>query len=345
MVDSFVKHRIVHYLFSKIPTSQLSELTHTYLLIAHYHMINDCEVMHTKHLYSHKTIKQFTADIDYLLDNFKPIHLEDLLAFTKKGHTLPPKALLLTFDDGFQEMYDIVAPILIQKGIPATFFINSGFTDNNTLCYQHKASLIVDHLLHRNISKAEQNTVEILLSKNTINGKSTIDRILAIKYAQRHLVNEIADILNIDFIDYLHKHGPYLSTEQIYKLFDKGFTFGAHSIDHPLYRDLTLEEQIRQTIESVSFVKNTFKLNYGAFAFPHSDYGVSKEYFNRIKQSGILDISFGTAGMIEDCVPNHFQRFSLEKPLMPAQNIISYQYARRLWRIINRNNVVKRTEV
>jgi hypothetical protein len=134
------------------------------------------------------------------------------------------------------------------------------------------------------------------------------------------------------------KNKPYLTSKQIKNLILNGFTIGAHSIDHPLYANLTIEEQLRQTMESVQFVKNKFSLNYSVFAFPHSDYGVSKEYFTKINDCSVVDISFGTAGMIEDCVSNNFQRFSLEKPLIPAKNILALQYAKRLWRMAKHSN-------
>jgi peptidoglycan/xylan/chitin deacetylase (PgdA/CDA1 family) len=141
----------------------------------------------------------------------------------------------------------------------------------------------------------------------------------------------------------LSKNKPYLTTEQIKRLIDSGFTIGAHSIDHPLYANLTLEEQLHQTSESTIFVREKFNLNYSVFAFPHSDYGVSKKYYSQIKKSGLVDISFGTSGMIEDIIPNSFQRFSLEKPLLPAENIIALQYAKRLWRILKGNNKIIRS--
>ena len=43
---------------------------------------------------------------------------------------LDRRCLHLTFDDGFRELHDVVAPILLRKGIPATFFVNSAFIDN-----------------------------------------------------------------------------------------------------------------------------------------------------------------------------------------------------------------------
>lgn len=338
-----IKSRFANAL-TKVPFVIYDLISKNNLFIAYYHMVNDKEVLHIKHLYPHKTVKQFDVDLDYILKYFKPISLADLLANQKQGNPLPSQALHLTFDDGFREMHDIVAPILKQKGIPATFFINSSFTDNNELCYQHKASIIVEYLLHNNISKPVQKRIEALLPQNIKKDTTMSSHILAIKYARRTIVDNIAEILEMDFKNYLQKHQPYLTTEQIRKLIAEGFAIGAHSIDHPLYANLALEEQLRQTLESVSFVKNTFNLKYGAFAFPHSNLGVSKKYFDEIAKSHLVDISFGTAGMIDDCVSNSIQRFSLEKPLMPVKNIFSYQSAKRLWRIINRNNVIKRAD-
>lgn len=330
-------------MFSKIPLSILCKVAKPRIFIPYYHMVSDDQVLHIKHLYPHKCIKQFSDDIDYILKIFSPVSLSDILDHLHIRRTLPSKALHLTFDDGFREIYDIIAPILIKKGIPATFFINSSFTDNHHLCYEHKASLIVEYLLKHSITKHAQNRIELLLHPSIVKAASTSFRILAIKYDQKNLIDQIAEILEINFNHYLQKNQPYLTSRQIHQLIASGFTIGAHSIDHPLYGKLTMEEQISQTMASVGYVRNTFKLDYGAFAFPHSDYGVTKQYFSVIKNSGLVDVSFGTSGMIEDYTPNHFQRFSLENPLQPAQNIFTYQCVKRIWRTIKHNNKIIRT--
>jgi peptidoglycan/xylan/chitin deacetylase (PgdA/CDA1 family) len=285
---------------------------------------------------------QFTNDLDYISKHFNGHNLATLLEDTEQKNPRPGKILHLTFDDGFREMHDIVAPILLKKGIPATFFINSAFTDNRALCYQHKASLIVEYLSKNNPSHTIINEVDHLLPQNAYKNNPTTSRILAIEYSERTIVDKIADVLEIDTYAYLRNEQPYLTTVQIRNLIKQGFTIGAHSIDHPRYGDLTLDEQVRQTTESMRFVKETFNLDYGVFAFPHSDNGVSREYFRRIQETGLVDISFGTAGMIEECVPGHFQRFSLEKPALPAKKIFALQYAKRLWRMVRRKNKIVR---
>jgi peptidoglycan/xylan/chitin deacetylase (PgdA/CDA1 family) len=342
MMNNFLKHTISTILFSAIPLKKWLIFTKTDLLIAYYHMVGDYEVPHIKHLYPYKSVKSFIDDLEFLRSNFNPIQLRDLIDNIHSGTPLPRRAFLLTFDDGFREIHDIVAPILLRKGIPATFLVNSNFTDNLNLCFQHNASLIVEHLLKNEPSKTSISEIDRLLPKQLQPPIPITSRILAIKYSERMIINKIATVLEIDTNDYLQKEQPYLTNGQIRNLIKKGFAIGAHSIDHPLYADLTLDEQIRQTTESMRFVKETFHLDYGAFAFPHSDVGVSKEYFRRIASTNLVDISFGTSGIIEDSTPNHYQRFSLERPLLPAKNLISYQIARRLWRQIRQKHVIKR---
>jgi hypothetical protein len=95
-----------------------------------------------------------------------------------------------------------------------------------------------------------------------------------------------------------------------------------------------LNDQVYQTEESTRFVKERFSLNYGAFAFPYGDRRVSGKFFIQIYSSGLIDISFGTSGMMKDTFPSHIQRFSLEKPLMPARNIVALQFARTTYKLL-----------
>lgn len=335
------KQRIASYIFSKIPFSLLGEITRTPLIIPYFHMVSNDEVLHTKYLYPHKNIKQFKDDLDFLLKNFNPINLFDLIDFLKHGRSLPDMAFLLTFDDGFREMHDIVAPLLLEKGIPATFFINSDFTDNKSICYQHKASILADYFKGM-LSPAVLERIRAVFLKHELNMTDIKNGLLAINYQQKDIIDEIAQFVEIDFNDYLIRTGPYMTTDHIKELINNGFTIGAHSIDHPLYSFLSLEDQLYQTMESIKFIRERFRLDYGVFAFPHTDNGVSKKFFTEVYQSGLIDVTFGTGGMINDSVPRNIQRFSLESPLMPAKEIIALQFARKINRVMKRCNKIIR---
>ena len=45
------------------------------------------------------------------------------------GQPLPPRAIALTFDDGYRDNLEVGAPVLERLGLPATFFLVPGILD------------------------------------------------------------------------------------------------------------------------------------------------------------------------------------------------------------------------
>jgi peptidoglycan/xylan/chitin deacetylase (PgdA/CDA1 family) len=63
---------------------------------------------------------------------FNVLLLEDAVAALAQG-AVPERALAITFDDGYADNYTIALPILRQLGLPATFFIATGFLDGGRM--------------------------------------------------------------------------------------------------------------------------------------------------------------------------------------------------------------------
>jgi len=327
--------------FPTIPLFLLKKLLKKALILPYYHIVSDREVPHVKHLYSFRNTTQFRDDLDFFLKNYSPLSLADLLERLKNDNSAPETAFHLTFDDGFSEQYGVVAPTLKEKGIPATFFLVSDFLDNKKLFYRHKASILVENLKRANGSKSRHELARIL-SKYGVNSTDFESAILSVRYEQKGVLDEIAPLLNVDFAEYLTNSKPYLTSPQVSKLVEDGFTIGAHGVDHRMYTSLSLKDQLYQTRESVDVITKCFSLEYRAFAFPHLDSGVSRGYFDAIFSNGYVDISFGTSGMIEDVYHNNLQRFPMEKTKEPAEIVIAREYVSKLARIVLRRDKIKR---
>ena len=343
MANRHLKQRLVSPIFSTIPFSVFDRVTRELLIIPYYHIVSDSEVLHVKNLYKNKTIRQFKEDIDFLLRHYSPVSLREVLSSIKADRPLSKRVFLLTFDDGFREIYDIIAPILLDKGIPATFFISTGFLDNRELCYQHKASLLVEKMREGISSRIEGEIREILM-KSGFSTPRLSEGVLKVDYRRKAVLDRISQVLLVDFQNYLNEEQPYLTSDQTKDLIGRGFTIGAHSIDHPHFVTLSLPEQLQQTIVSMKHIRESFGLDYGAFAFPHNDDGVSREFFQTIQKSGLIDITFGTGGITNGGLKSHQQRISLETPLLPARRIIAWQYMRRFYKELRgRENILEVT--
>ena len=70
------------------------------------------------------TVADFEAQLKFLVDNgYHVIAPDDLLDAWANGKTLPSKPIVLTFDDGHEDIYKNVFPILQKYNMRATVFI------------------------------------------------------------------------------------------------------------------------------------------------------------------------------------------------------------------------------
>lgn len=64
--------------------------------------------------------ERLVAHFGWLRENgYQPVSVDQILAARDGGKPLPPKAVLLTFDDGYRSFYDRVFPLLKATGWPA----------------------------------------------------------------------------------------------------------------------------------------------------------------------------------------------------------------------------------
>lgn len=66
----------------------------------------------------------FAAHLDRLqAEGYTTIRFYDLVAHLQQGTPLPPKPVILTFDDGYRDNYENAFPLLRERQMTATFFV------------------------------------------------------------------------------------------------------------------------------------------------------------------------------------------------------------------------------
>jgi peptidoglycan/xylan/chitin deacetylase (PgdA/CDA1 family) len=327
---------------SWIPQRLLVRLTGQDLILPYYHAVSNAPMPHVAHVYPVRTVRQFKGDLDSLLKHYEPVGLEGLLSHSPGKRSKP--AMFLSFDDGLSEIYRIVSPILIAKGIPAAIFLNTDFLDNRDLFYRYKISLILDRLERTGYSKGVTERMQSLYDLTGTGRRPVREFILDLSYRDRKELDEIAGLVDLDFSTFLKVRKPYMSLQQVKELANQGFYIGAHSKDHPVFTEIDPGDRLIQYRESMAYIQKELDTGYGIFSFPFSDHGVPGEFFELIRAGGMprLDASFGTAGLKRDPVPFHYQRIQMETGKAPARQLVRGEYLYYLTKGLAGKNLVKR---
>jgi len=244
-------------------------------------MVTDDRPAHVAHIAPHKTPAQFEADLQYLAKHYQVIGYDEVRRrreskVGEESRDQRPEArgirrdasglssgvrpaVVLTFDDGFRECFEVVRPLLLKHGLPAVFFITTDFLDNRRLFYRNKVSLCLERLtqlapneLRAFADKCQQQALVKTPSRGeaSTNGSAASalrSWLLSLTHSEETTIDAVCDLLEIDCEAFLETHRPYLTTEEIKKLAEDGFTIGAHSKSHArlsLLRSAVSSEQL-----------------------------------------------------------------------------------------------------
>jgi len=200
----------------------------------------------------------------------------DLAARGLAERRLPPRALAITFDDGYADNHDIAAPILRELGLPSTVFVTTGCLDGGRMWNDSVIECI------RRADRPEVDLsfmgLPVLAVGRPSERRSAIDRILpAVKHHHpRERERLIAE---------LHRAcgQPRLPTDlmmtraQVRSLARMGVAIGAHTVNHPILQAIDAAEAEREIVEGRAELERVAAQPVNLFAYPNgrpdSDYG------------------------------------------------------------------------
>lgn len=328
-----MKRKIINFL-SEFENGNVEKSFPLSYFLPVYHCVSDENLPHLQNIIQYKNIKQFEQDLDYFLKYFQFVNWQEFKDFIKGNFKPRKKIALLTFDDGLREFYDVVLPVLERKGIYAVNFINPEFVDNKNLMFRCKASLLIETVKKK--SNLNPQIFSIIKTK-----ENTISEILKISYLQQNLLDQLAEILEIDFNSFLNQQKPYMTLHQLKSVTEKGFGISSHSWDHPLYNELTINQQLESCNRTFDYLKQNDFL-YESFAFPFTDFGVEKAFFDQLFRNPELFCSFGSAGIKLDSVPQNFQRIPFETGETAEITLKKEMAYFKLKKIFNKNKIARR---
>ncbi|MGH7799590.1 MAG: polysaccharide deacetylase family protein [Thermodesulfobacteriota bacterium] len=214
----------------------------------------------------------FRNQVKYLKRHFEVISLSEAAERLRNGKIYQPTAVI-TFDDGFQNNYDIAFPILREAGLHATIFLVTGLVDTSDtvwFCRLNRA------LAETNKTSLEWDSYSFDLSGPGPKAKtaSAIEDRLK-KFSNPRLLTELRKIileLGDDPDLSIEVRSPFrmLSHEAIKEMAASGLIeFGAHTHSHAILSLLSPNERQDEIALSVAAIHDLAGLPCELFAYPN----------------------------------------------------------------------------
>lgn len=220
----------------------------------------------------HHTAAEFEEHLDWLGLRCSPVTLADFARW-KRGEWRPPKPpVLVTFDDGYRNNAIVAAPLLKRKGVPAVFFLASGYIDGDRVLWP-------DEVFAR-VCAWTAATLEGPAGAIHAIGQNAEEREAAALSIVEECKN-VGDVRRRDFITYLAAQTPrcnptadadaqsFMSWDDVRALGSAGFDLGSHTVTHPILRSLSPEDLRRELRESRAAIEARTGRPCTALAYPN----------------------------------------------------------------------------
>jgi peptidoglycan/xylan/chitin deacetylase (PgdA/CDA1 family) len=189
------------------------------------------------------------------------------------GQPLPPRAIALTFDDGYRDNLELGVPVLERLGLPATFFLVPGILSGTVRPWWEE----VAWALARTRKTAVEWDGRVLPAGGRAGRRSLewlTDRLKQQDQAGRgRAVAELLERLEPD--GELDHRELFLGWDGARELVRRGFSIGAHSMDHAILARETPTAQLRDLVESRQRLQAELGVDVDLLAYPNgkgSDY-------------------------------------------------------------------------
>lgn len=236
-----------------------------------FHDISPVESPYTRGMNVSTTPEKFEAALRFLTTNYKPVSLADVLT-DADGKGLPPRAVLLTFDDAYASVVEVGAPLCQKFGVPAVFFVNAAFLDNKRLAPDNLICYVANTSGMETIRSAAR-----AIGRNGLAEIRSLSEVFsrffpAISLTEREVfLDALRQLAGINDGGMAKEAGLYLTSKQLRDLSTFEFEIGNHTYSHVHCRSLSNEEigsevdRNKKELEAISGTEvRSFSQPYGS---------------------------------------------------------------------------------
>ena len=288
------KEALLQFVYKLGMHAVISRLFTNTLTVLNYHRIDNPHSQKFSAFKSNVSAspEMFNLQMAYLTNNCNVVSASDVTAWVAEDRPLPPRAALITFDDGYFDNYLNAYPILRKQNLPAVIFLASDYMESATPFYWD----LIAHCFF--MSRKDHLEIPSLGSFSWSDDAST-DTVVrqvveALKSKPEHdkkvLIDSFPGLLNVSISDDVFK-GMFLSWSQVREMSANGIEMGAHTASHPILTRIHPDDAMAEIIKSKTRIEDEVKQPVHCFAYPNGQ----RTDYNDIVIKAVRDSGIQTA--------------------------------------------------
>lgn len=193
----------------------------------------------------------FESHLKLIDKYYNPVTIQQVEDYILRGVTLPPYAVLVTFDDGEPSVKFSGMPLLRKYNIPAVAFVVS---ENIRAQQKYWWKVVEESFRNNNRSHAEARKEVGRLKK-----VSNEERMQVLGQIESEHPGISGDSLALSIAD-------------LYEMRDNGIVIGSHTATHPILNRCSSDELDSEFSRSRDFFRSKALETFHFFAYPNGDY-------------------------------------------------------------------------
>jgi peptidoglycan/xylan/chitin deacetylase (PgdA/CDA1 family) len=217
------------------------------------------------------TASAFRAQLRFVRRHYTVVPLDDLVDRIHAGRSLPPRAVAITFDDGYLDNYTHAYRLLRAEGLPATFYVTTGAIDGGPPLWTAKLRYMVRTTTRARVTLPAPLGGEVELDGEGARQALFTSLIVGLKNVpgerRGRLVEELAVALGVT--DFSPLAGIMMTWSQLREMSGNGMTVGAHTVSHPNLPRTEFEEAAREVCGSRDAIAERLGVPVAHFSYPN----------------------------------------------------------------------------
>ncbi|MCB9149069.1 MAG: polysaccharide deacetylase family protein [Caldilineaceae bacterium] len=231
----------------------------------------------------------FEAQMRYLAQNYYVASMHELLQVHAGGHTLPPRAVMVTFDDAYQDFAEVAWPIMQRYSMPAAVFVATGFPDQpGRVFWWDRLEAAATQTERRDELSTPVGDLPLAVPSQRLNAYKKLRdyvKMLPHEVAMAYVNQFCEELGNPSVVN------DVLGWDELRRLAREGVTFGAHTQTHPLMNRIPVGEAVAEAVSSQQDLAREIGSVLPIFAYPNGSF--SQEVVDGLRAEG-FEMAFTT---------------------------------------------------